>query len=173
MELNEVKKIAIVGAECTGKSSLAEALAKQYGCLWVPEFAREYLESLNLPYTAAHVETIAEGQLLLEDQFADLGNGYLFCDTNLWVIKVWMDNSYQITPEWIEQEIKLRQYHLHIITDYHIPYEADPLREHPEQREYFTQVYKQLLEKHDVPYLYVTGNLEERVQQVVEHLGEK
>ncbi|CAN5404055.1 hypothetical protein BH09BAC1_BH09BAC1_09230 [soil metagenome] len=168
--MEHIKKVAIIGAESTGKSALAEALAKHYQCLWVPEFAREYLLALGAPYTAEDVETIAQGQLLLEDRFAEEPHPYLFCDTNLWVIKVWMDSSYQSTPAWIEQEIKLRPYHLHILTDYHIPYEPDPLREHPEQREHFTEIYKQLLEQNGVPYLYVEGSLEERVEQGVTFL---
>lgn len=172
MELSGIRKIAIVGAECTGKSSLAEALATRLGCCpWVPEFAREYLAGRNLPYTAMDVETIARGQLALEDKIAAQATDWLVCDTNLWVIKVWMDSSYQATPAWIEQEIQQRPYHLHLLTDPNIPYEADPLREHPEQRPHFTAIYRQLLEKHQVPYLYVSGSLEERVGQVVERLG--
>lgn len=162
-----MKKVAIVGAECTGKSSLAEALAKQYGCPFVPEFAREYLGKLNLPYTALDVQAIARGQLSLEDEaLANCTTPYLFCDTNLWVIKVWMDNAYKATPEWIEREIAQRQYHLHIITDYQIPYEDDPLREHPKDRPHFTEQYIKLLAQNNVPYLYVKGRLTERMAQV-------
>lgn len=162
-----IKKVAIVGAECTGKSLLTEALANHFGCPYVPEFAREYLGKLNLPYTALDVQAIARGQLSLEDEaVANTGSPYLFCDTNLWVIKVWMDNSYKATPEWIEQEIQQRQYHLHILTDYNIPYENDSLREHPNERQHFTEIYRNLLENHKVPYVYVKGCLEERVKQV-------
>lgn len=162
-----MRKVAIVGAECTGKSSLAEALAEAYNCPFVPEFAREYLGKLQLPYTALDVQAIARGQMSLEDEaLANTEAPYLFCDTNLWVIKVWMDNSYKTTPEWIEREIQQRPYYLHIITDHEIPYEEDPLREHPKDRPFFTELYKQLLGKNNVPYLYVKGSLQERVAQV-------
>lgn len=162
-----MRKVAIVGAECTGKSSLAEALAKVYNCPFVPEFAREYLGKLQMPYTALDIQAIARGQMSLEDEAVATSKApYLFCDTNLWVIKVWMDNSFKNTPEWIEREIKQRPYTLHIITDFEIPYEEDPLREHPKDRPYFTELYKQLLDINNVPYLYVTGTLPERIAQV-------
>jgi NadR type nicotinamide-nucleotide adenylyltransferase len=168
MEPSGMRKIAIVGAECTGKSVLTEVLATAYNCPFVPEFAREYLGKLNLPYTALDVQAIARGQLSLEDEaIANNTAPYLFCDTNLWVIKVWMDNSYAATPDWIEQEIQQRPYHLHIVTDFNIPYEIDTLREHANQRAYFTDIYRSLLEQNKVPYLYVEGSLEERVKQVI------
>lgn len=166
MELKCIKKIAIVGAESTGKSALAEALAAHHQCLWVPEFARQYLSEINRPYNAADVETIARGQIALEDQLEAQSQGLLFCDTNLWVIKVWMDNAFGNTPDWIWQELNSRRYHLHVVTDFEIPYEPDPLREHPEQRPHFTALYRKLLEAHKVPYVYAKGTLAARVALV-------
>ena len=42
MEKNNLKKIAIIGAESTGKSWLCERLAKYFNTIWVPEYARKY-----------------------------------------------------------------------------------------------------------------------------------
>ena len=53
-------KVAIVGPESSGKTFLAEKLAAHYNCLWVPEYAREYLERLNAPYIQDDVEYIAK-----------------------------------------------------------------------------------------------------------------
>ncbi len=168
---SSIRKVAIIGAESTGKSALAAALAAHYGCPLVPEYAREYLTDLGRPYTAQDVETIARSQLQLEDQLAIQATDLLFFDTNLWVIKVWMEHSFNFCPDWVGQEILLRDYHLHIITDYNIPYEPDPLREHPEAREYFTNIYLNLLKTNNIPYLYVTGNLSERVKQAIAQIG--
>lgn len=55
--------ITIVGAENSGKTSLAMYLASYFGCVWVPEFARAYLPSLEQPYTLEDLEKIALGQL--------------------------------------------------------------------------------------------------------------
>ena len=45
-----IKRIAITGPESTGKSELAKGLAEHYHTLWVPEYAREYLNKLGSPY---------------------------------------------------------------------------------------------------------------------------
>lgn len=170
MEPSDVMKIAVVGAESTGKTKLAEALAQHYHTAWVPEYARQYLQDLNRPYTAHDVETIARGQMALEEELGRAGHSPLFCDTNLLVIKVWMDDAFGSTPAWMEEEIVRRPYHLHVLTDPNIPYEADPLREHPELRPHFTQIYMAHLERYQLPYLYVSGNLQQRMEAVTNYL---
>jgi nicotinamide riboside kinase len=55
--------ITVVGPESSGKTTLARELASFYGCPWVPEFAREYLETLGRPYEQGDLEVIAKGQL--------------------------------------------------------------------------------------------------------------
>ncbi len=54
--------ITIVGAESSGKTVLAKQLADALSCVWVPEFAREYLEKLGRPYEIEDLEEIARGQ---------------------------------------------------------------------------------------------------------------
>jgi nicotinamide riboside kinase len=55
--------ITIVGPESSGKTTLARELAARYGCPWVPEFAREYLEGLGRDYDQEDLTKISEGQL--------------------------------------------------------------------------------------------------------------
>lgn len=167
-----IERIAIVGAESTGKSWLAETLAEHYGCLWVPEYARQYLSQIDRPYTEADVEAIARGQEAHEEELAAKKQGpYLFCDTNSLVIKVWMDSSFGDTPNWVHQALEEERYKLHILTDDDIPYEPDPLREHPEMRDHFTAIYTALLDGMEIPYIKVTGDKETRLQQVISVLG--
>ena len=54
--------VTIVGAESSGKTILAKQLASLFGCNWVPEYAREYLEGLGRPYEFDDLEKIAKGQ---------------------------------------------------------------------------------------------------------------
>jgi nicotinamide riboside kinase len=55
--------ITLVGAESSGKTTLARQLAEHYGCLWVPECARKYLEGLGRPYEERDLVVMAERQL--------------------------------------------------------------------------------------------------------------
>lgn len=164
---NHLKKIAIIGPESSGKTFLAEKLAAYYRCVWVPEYAREYLGKFVQPYTKEDVEKIARGQLAGEDAAAKKAGSLLICDTNLLVIKIWMEHKYKDVPKWIEQEISSRKYHLHLLTAPDIPYENDPLRENPELGEYFFEKYKSLLEELDLTYFVISGNEDLRFKTAV------
>jgi nicotinamide riboside kinase len=64
-----VKKVAIIGPESTGKSTLSARLAKHYNTLWVPEYARQYLSQHGTAYTYDALLEIAKGQVALEEEY--------------------------------------------------------------------------------------------------------
>lgn len=167
MKKRSLFKIAIVGPESSGKTLLAEKLSIHYKCLWVPEYAREYLTQLGKPYTKEDVEKIARGQMQSEDAAAKKSKSLLICDTNLLVIKIWMEHKYGSVPQWIEEEISARKYHLHLLTAPDIPYENDPLRENPELGEYFFEKYKALLERMELAYSVVSGIEDWRLKSAI------
>jgi hypothetical protein len=41
---SRVLVVTVTGSECTGKTTLARDLARHFDAVWVPEFAREYLD---------------------------------------------------------------------------------------------------------------------------------
>jgi nicotinamide riboside kinase len=63
-------RISVTGPESTGKSWLAQHLAGHYKTLWVPEYARKYLESINRPYTYNDILVIAQKQFEEENSLA-------------------------------------------------------------------------------------------------------
>ena len=79
--MNEVVRVAILGAESSGKSTLAAALAARYGTIWVPEYLREFVETeRRVPYETDQAG-IARTQLERENDAAALASRFLFCDT--------------------------------------------------------------------------------------------
>lgn len=159
---NLLKRIAIVGPECTGKSELANFLAQYYNTVWVPEFARSFLDVLSRPYEKTDLKTIAKGQILLEDSAVQKANKLLFCDTTLLVVKVWSEFKYGICDEEIVNELKNRNYDLHLLTHVDIPWVEDPQREHPQQRDLLFSIYKAELEKMKTPYVEIKGERAQR-----------
>ena len=159
-----IKKIVVIGPESTGKSSLSQALALHLNTVWVPEYARTYLEALNQPYQESDLLNIAKGQLQAEDQLQAQANRFLICDTDLYVIKVWSEHSYQRCSQWVLQQIAIRSYDLYLLSDIDIPWTSDPLREHPEitMRNYFYQVYLDIVQNSGVPFQLIHGNHEKR-----------
>ena len=68
-EIDGRVKIVVTGPESSGKSSLATRLAQQFNFPVVPEFSREYLNSLNRAYTQHDLDEIAAGQMKNEDKY--------------------------------------------------------------------------------------------------------
>ena len=88
-ERPQIKKVAVIGPECTGKSELSKFLAEHFKTEYVPEYARAYIDRLVHPYVEADLLKIAHGQLRLEDENLIDSNQFMVCDTNLYVIKIW------------------------------------------------------------------------------------
>lgn len=168
-----LKRIVIIGPESTGKSTLTKQLAGHFDTAHVEEYAREYLHGIGRPYTQPDLLEIAKGQILLEDTAAKhAANNLLFCDTDLHVLKVWSESKYGTCDEWILQQIARRRYDFYILTDIDMPWEDDPLREHPqpEMRAHFFHIYKDIVLHSGVGFMIVKGDARERLHQAVERL---
>lgn len=161
-----IKKIAVIGPESTGKSTLSEALAMVLHTVWVPEYARGYIEQLQRPYTEEDLLVMAEGQLRSEDELAAKADKILVCDTDLYVIKVWSEHKYGRCHPWILAQIAERKYDLYVLTYIDTAWEQDPQREHPDaaMREYFYNIYKDIVVESGVPFIEAKGEHNERLR---------
>lgn len=165
-----VKKIAIVGPESTGKSTLAQALAANYKTVWVPEYARGYLDHLLIPYVQSDLIKIAHGQLRLEDEWMNDANRLLICDTNLIVIKIWSEFKFGNCDPEIVSAMRDRKYDLHLLMDIDLPWQPDPQREHPDKRQELFNLYEQELKNLGVPYAIIRGENHERIQSAIQQI---
>ncbi len=168
--MNKLRRIAVIGPESTGKSELCQQLAAHYRTEWVPEFARFYLDRLERPYKQADLKAIAEAQLTWEEDKAAYAQNFLFCDTNLIVIKIWSDHKYGTTDPWIEEQLTNRTYDFYLLNNIDLPWQPDPQREHPNLREHFFRQYEEYLRNHDLPFSIVSGIEGERKKSAVDHL---
>ena len=163
----DIFRIAINGPESTGKSQLAADLARHFGCAYVPEIAREYLHQLGRPYEEKDLLEIARLQIDAEEKLLQQQPPLLICDTSLLVIKIWSHFKYGRCHPWIETTEQTRKYSLHLLTDIDLPWEDDPLREHPGQRlELFSIYYRALLQKPE-PFFLIRGEGEERLRSAL------
>lgn len=156
------KRICVLGPESTGKSELCQHLARVYNTEWVPEYARFFLDRLSRPYEQSDLLEIAKGQMIWEDDKASYADKYLFCDTNLVVIKIWSDHKYGETDPWILQEIERRKYDFYLLNNIDMPWIPDPQRENPKDRKFFFELFKSVLEERQFPYAIVSGIEEAR-----------
>jgi len=162
-----VLKIAITGPESTGKSQLAEELAAHYRTVFVPEFARGYIDRLNRPYNYQDILGIAKGQIREEEEMAGQAKGLLFCDTELIVTKIWSEVKYGMCDSWILEKIEENKNDLFLLCNIDLPWEEDPQREHPHMREKLFGLYFDELTERGFSFRVVSGTGKERLMNAI------
>lgn len=157
-----IYKIAITGPESTGKSTLAAKLANHFKTVWIPEYAREYIDNLNRPYGYDDLEKILAGQLVREEEGLSKANRFLFCDTEPTVMKIWSSYKYGRVPDYIAEMCTSHMYDLYFLMNIDLPWVYDPQREHPEKRSFFFQWFQNELTLKNSPIFTISGRQEER-----------
>ena len=158
-------RVSLTGPESTGKSTLAARLAAHYGTSFAPEFAREYLAFTGPHYTPEDLEEIARGQLAAEVRAEAQAHRVVFCDSDLLVIKIWAEHSFGTCPEWIRHCIEEQHYDLVLLMGIDLPWEPDPLREHPHLRQQFYDLYQRELRDQMSNFAEIAGNSDRRFAQ--------
>ncbi|RYE17925.1 MAG: NadR [Sphingobacteriales bacterium] len=172
MGTSAIKKIAVVGPESTGKSTMAAYLAKHYHTVWVPEFAREYCEKLTAPCTWQDEINMFYGQLALEENIMPQADKMLICDTTFITIKIWCDQLFNRSPQEVLDELPKHPYDLYLLMDIDMPWADDPLRDFPDMREHFMQVWHKELQALDARYAVISGLEQQRYDRAVNVVDE-
>lgn len=164
-------KIAMFGPESTGKTTLSKELAQHFDTVWIPEFARDYLqEKLDKTGEICVVEDllpIAIGQTKIENESLELANTYLFCDTNLLVTKVFSEIYYNYCDPILDKAARKHKYDLFFLTNVDVPWEDDGLRDSPENRQVIFDAFKTALEINNKPYILLSGDKKSRLEKAI------
>lgn len=171
---NDINLIRIVlfGPESTGKTTLSRQLARYYNTVWVPEFARDYLQKKwNNERKTCQPEDIlpiATGQIALENKSAEKADKVLICDTDLLETKVYSEEYYGgfVDPKLDEAALK-NTYDLYLLTYIDTPWEEDDLRDKPEERLEMFTAFENALKEYQRPYILLKGNKEVRLKKAV------
>ena len=162
-----LKRILITGPESTGKSELAVSLARHFGGINIPEFAREYITNLNRPYEYKDVEHIAREQTKEYDK-SKLIDTWVFFDTWLIITRVWFDVVYEIIPDWMDDRVRQSHFDLVLLCAPDIPWISDSVRESGgEKRTMLFEKYKYELDRFGFDWVLVTGNGDQRLNRAI------
>lgn len=163
----QIKKIAIVGPESTGKSTITQQLAKHYNTLWVPEYARYYCAALTEPCNLQDEINMYHGQVALEASIlAIVEKNLIFCDTTFITVKIWSDEVFGETPQVVMDALPNYTYDLYLLMDIDLPWQEDPLRDFPHKRAHFMQIWHQELQSLNANYVIINGQ-EERMENAI------
>ena len=190
MEQKPLIKVAVIGPESTGKSTLCELLAQHYNTQWCPEFAREFLLTHGTDYTYDDLLYIAKGQLAMEDEYVQSivnsresgvnsrsndsqliaqSSKLLFIDTEMYVMKVWCEFVFGNCHRWVLDQIIERKYDLYLLCNTDLPWVKDELREYPDlkTRDQLYHIYKDIMINQSTPWVDISGDHDERLQKAI------
>jgi len=171
-----MKRVVVIGSECTGKTTLAGDLARQFGTVCVAEYAREYLDrkvaTTGLPLDERDVEPIARGQIAAEDRGAATAKGLLVLDTDLVSTTVYARHYYGACPAWIDQAARDRRGDLYLLCDIDVPWVADSVRDRPHHREHIHALFVEALNTLGAPYVLIRGSWAARLTTAVAAVSE-
>ncbi len=163
------QKIVLTGPESSGKSWLAQNLARHFiKTSWAPEYARIYLEEHGPSYTFESLGQIIKGHLTHQQKYIKQAEGLIFLDTDLINIKVWEEVVFGKTHDFLEEAIQKEKDHLYLLTYPDLPWKADPLRENPENRIDIFERHKAEIESKDRLYKVIRGQNHQRLANSIE-----
>lgn len=138
----------VTGPESSGKTTLVDRLRVEYGVPTVSEFARTYLDHLDRMYTYDDLQKIAISQ---NTQEAAAHDRYpiIICDTDIITIDIWSLKRFGKSIE-VANQLEYQKYYLLCRPD--IPWEYDPQRENPLDRQRLFEVYMQYLDERSLSY---------------------
>ncbi|WUD72207.1 AAA family ATPase [Streptomyces sp. NBC_00510] len=184
------RRVVVVGAESTGTTTMARALAEHYrvrggvwgATRWVPEYGRTYSEEKyarllavrpdaafdEVTWDSDEFEVIAERQLAEEDAAAWTGSPVLFCDTDAMATTIWHERYMGGPNPRVEAVAARGRQHLWLLTDdAGVPFEDDGLRDGEHLRSWMTGRFRAELTRRGLPYVVLTGPHEQRLRTAV------
>lgn len=168
------KRVCIVGAESTGKTTLAERLATHYQTNWVREYGREVSERMlalkgTYHWRSADFVEIAKTQCRLEDEAARRSNRLVVCDTDAFATSVWHLRYIGRRSAKVEAVSDThRKPDLYLLSDYHAPFVQDGTRDGKLIRQWMHETFLNELTTQQRPFTILRGSYQDRYQQAVE-----
>jgi NadR type nicotinamide-nucleotide adenylyltransferase len=171
-----VNRVCVVGAESTGKSTLARSLAEHYKTVWAPEYGRMYAEGKLTAereiWGSAEFERIAAAQNELENSLAERANGLLICDTDAFDTSVWHERYMGKRSPRVEELGKICAHDLYIVTGDEIPFVQDGTRDGEHIRHWMHQRFIERLKEDNKPFIIVSGSEEARLQAAIKAIDQ-
>ena len=163
----DVKRVCLLGAESTGKTTLAAALAERFDTVWNPEYGRPYTQvgrAADAPWTSWEFTHIARIQCWYEDILARSAREVIFCDTDAFTTAVF-HQVYLGEPTHAFDDLLERRYDLTFVCGLEVPWKHDGVREFEEQRRWMHERYLERARESGAPWVLLEGLQAARLQE--------
>jgi HTH-type transcriptional repressor of NAD biosynthesis genes len=168
-----VKRVAVIGAESTGKSTLCATLARELDTVWVPEYGRAYSEQRGLagPWRPDEFAHIARVQRAWEDEAALAANRVLVCDTDALATTVWQEKYAPGTSPAAVAAL-IRPFDRYLVTAPDVPWVDDGLRDGEHDRRWMHEHFLAALRERGARYEILEGSWDARHDQARRTIAE-
>jgi len=166
-----VRRVVLIGAESTGKTTLAAELARHFATPWVPEYGREYWEkkvaglSMDGPlpgFTDDEFVHIAAEQQRRENRAARAANKVLICDTNAFATGMWCLRYQGHRVPAVDAIGGRDTVHLYLLTEPDFPFVQDGFRDGEKIRDAMHAQFVAALSRSGAPTLRLHGSAAHR-----------
>jgi len=158
-----VHRVAILGTESTGKTTLAQQLAEAFDTTWVPEYGRAYCEGRDArELTSDDMDAIARGQILAEESAARSANRVLICDTDVRTTATWSDLILGTRSAWLSRAAAADKYSHALLLHADVPWVQDGMRVLRDERTRHTELLERELRATHQPFTRIQGPFEQR-----------
>lgn len=168
-------KVVFLGAMSTGKSTITEALAKRYHTTFASEYGRDYWQEnqidRRISFTA--FDEIALGHIRREEDAFLSADRYCFVDTNAITTYQFAVDYHGKAPELLTRLAweNSGRYDLFFLCEDDIPYDDTWDRSGDQKRHVFHKQIIADLKERRIPYISLSGTLEERMRKVEDVLA--
>ena len=171
-------RVGIVGAESTGKTTLAEGLAREFDAEWVPEYGREYTLLQEARFGSADAikwrtrdfVAIAAEQQRREDAAARRTNRVLICDTDAFATAIWHERYMERRSRAVERIARTCRKQLYLLADVRTPFVQDGIRDGESNRDWMHSRFKAAMSADGRRYATLTGSPERRLAVARDHV---
>lgn len=174
-----VKRVVLIGAESTGKTTLATQLAEHYETNWNPEYGREHWEKKleestfddpSVSWTREEFVHIAHEQQRRETDLARIANRVLICDTNAFATGTWFERYVSKRDNEVDAIGRTDKVDLYLLSAPDVPFVQDGVRDGEHIRDWMHDRFFDQLSRGQVPFVELRGTYAERKRKAIDEI---
>lgn len=150
-------RIVLAGPESTGKTMLAELLARTFGVPLASEYARMYLEAHGPAYDYDLLLDLSRGHRAHQRERVPESAPLGVFDTDLINYRIWCDVVYGRCHAEILDAMEAETNHAYLLCYPDLPWQPDPLRESERELDRLYDLHVREIERLGRPYEVIRG----------------